>query len=38
MSEYIIGDRRGRYKIFVENPKERDHLEDLGVDKKIIVK
>jgi hypothetical protein len=26
------GDRRGVYRVLVRNLKERDHLEDLGLD------
>jgi hypothetical protein len=32
-----MGNMRNSYKIFVRNPKERDHLEYLGVDWKIIL-
>jgi hypothetical protein len=33
-----IGQTRGVYRVLVGNLKERDHLEDLGVDRKIILK
>jgi hypothetical protein len=32
-----IGDMRNTYKILVGNQKGRDHMEDLGVDGKIIL-
>ena len=30
-----MGDRRGAYRVLVGKPRERDHLEDLGVDGRI---
>jgi len=33
-----MGDRRGAYSILVERLREVDHLEDLGIDGKIILK
>jgi len=33
-----IGDRRGAYKIWWDNLRERDHLEDLDVDGRLIFK
>ena len=33
-----IGDRRGAYMIFMVNLKKREHLEDRGIDGKIIWK
>jgi hypothetical protein len=30
-------DRRGAYRILVENPEEKNHLEDPGVDGRIIL-
>ena len=33
-----MGDRRGAYRFWWGNVRERDHLEDLGVDGRIIVK
>jgi hypothetical protein len=34
-----MGDVRGAYSVFVGRPEgKRDHLEDLGVDGKIILK
>jgi hypothetical protein len=32
------GVRRGAYRVLVGNLKERDHLEDLGLDGRIILK
>jgi hypothetical protein len=32
------GDRRGAYRILVGNLKERNHLEDRGLDGRIILK
>jgi len=31
-----IGDRRGAYRVLVGKMRERDHLEDLAVDGRII--
>jgi hypothetical protein len=31
-----MGNRRGVYRILVGNQSERDHLEDTGVDMRII--
>jgi len=33
-----LGDRRGAYRVLVGNLSERDHLEDIGVDGRIILK
>jgi hypothetical protein len=33
-----MGDRRGAYRVLVRNPRERGHLEDPGVDGRIILK
>jgi len=33
-----MGEVRNEYKIWLENLKGRDHLEDPGLDKKIILK
>ena len=33
-----IGERRGAYKVWWGNLWEIDHLEDLGVDGRIILK
>jgi hypothetical protein len=33
-----MGGRRGAYRIWWEELRKRDHLEDLGVDGKIILK
>jgi len=32
------GDRTGAYIILVGKLRERDHFEDLGVDRKIVLK
>ena len=31
-------ERRGVYKVLVGKPEEKDHIEDLGVDGKLILK
>jgi hypothetical protein len=31
-----MGERRGVYRVLVGKPEERDHLEEAGVDGKII--
>jgi hypothetical protein len=31
-------DRRGAYRVLVRDLRERDHLEDLPVDERIILK
>ena len=33
-----MGDRRGAYKVLVWRPEGWNHLEDLGVDWRIILK
>jgi hypothetical protein len=33
-----IGERRGTYKVLVRKPEEIDHLEDVGVDGRMILK
>ena len=33
-----MGDRRGVYRVWWENLRERDHLEDPGVDGKITLR
>jgi hypothetical protein len=33
----IVGDRRGAYRVLVRKP-DRNHLKDLGVDGRIILK
>jgi hypothetical protein len=33
-----MGSRRGAYRILVEKPDGRNHLEDPGVDARIIIK
>jgi hypothetical protein len=33
-----MGERRGAYRVLVRELKEGEHLEDLGVDGKIILK
>jgi hypothetical protein len=32
------GDRRGAYMVLVEKPEGRDHFEDPGIDKRIVLK
>jgi hypothetical protein len=34
----FIGKRRDAYNVLVWKPKERDHLEDLGIEGRIILK
>ena len=34
----LMGERRGVYRVLVENPERRDKLEDPGVDVRIILK
>jgi hypothetical protein len=33
-----MGERRGAYRVFVGNLREGDHLEDPGIDGRIILK
>jgi len=33
-----MGERRGVYRVLVGNLKERDHLGDPGVDRRIILR
>jgi hypothetical protein len=33
-----MGDRKGAYRVFVGDLMERNHLEELGVDGRIILK
>jgi hypothetical protein len=33
-----MGDRRGAYRVLVGDLRERDHLEGLGVDGRIMLK
>jgi hypothetical protein len=33
-----MGDRRGAYRVLVGNLREREHLEDQGIDGRIILK
>ena len=33
-----VWERRGAYMVLVEKPEVRNHLEDLGVDGRIILK
>jgi hypothetical protein len=33
-----MGNRKGGYRFLWDDLMERDHLEDLGVDEKIILK
>jgi hypothetical protein len=30
--------RRGIYRVLVKNQRKRDHLEDLGVDGRMVIK
>jgi hypothetical protein len=34
----IYGGERGVYRILVGKPEEKDHLEDVGVDRKIMLR
>jgi hypothetical protein len=38
--EHVVrmGCGRGAYRVMVGDPRKRDHLEDLGVDRRIILK
>jgi hypothetical protein len=31
-----MGERRGTYRILVENMKQRGHLEDLGINRRTL--
>jgi hypothetical protein len=33
-----MAEKRSAYRVWWRNLKERDHLEDLGVDRKIVLK
>jgi hypothetical protein len=33
-----MGERIGVYKVLVGKPKERDHLEDPGIDGRILLR
>jgi len=33
-----VGDRKGAYRVLMGNLSERDHLEDIGIDWRIILK
>jgi hypothetical protein len=33
-----MGERRGVYRVLVGRPETRDHLEDPGIDGKIILR
>jgi hypothetical protein len=33
-----MGERCGAYRVFMGNMRERDHLEGLGLDRRIILK
>jgi hypothetical protein len=33
-----VGDRKGAYRVLVGNLSVRDHLEEIGVDGRIILK
>jgi hypothetical protein len=33
-----VGEKRGAYRIWWGNLRERDHLEDAGVEERIILK
>jgi hypothetical protein len=32
-----MGDRRGAYRVLVKDLRERDHLEDIDLDGKVIL-
>jgi hypothetical protein len=32
-----MGERKGAYRVLVGRPEERDHLEDLGADGRMIL-
>jgi hypothetical protein len=36
--EALMGDTRDTYRVLVGRPEGRDHLEDLGVDRRVILK
>jgi hypothetical protein len=33
-----MGERRGAYRVLVGKPEGKDHLEDPGIDRRIILK
>ena len=33
-----MGETRGAYRVLMENPEEKRPLEDLGIDRRIILK
>jgi hypothetical protein len=33
-----MGDKRGTYSVLFGHLRERDHLEDLGLDRRMILK
>jgi len=33
-----MGDRKGSYRVLVGKPEGKNHLEDLGIDGRIILK
>jgi hypothetical protein len=33
-----MGDRRGAYSVLVEKPEGKNHLEDLSIERRIILK
>jgi len=33
-----MGDRRGAYRVWWRDLRERNHLEDLGINEKVILK
>jgi hypothetical protein len=35
---YVYGERRGAYRILVGKPEAKNHLEDLVMDGRIILK
>jgi len=34
----MCGERRGAYRVFVGNLRQRDHMENLGINERIPLK